>query len=105
MYSVRQTAAKKIIHSKDIWHVSKNISVRWISFNKKKESKKTNLDYQIYEEIKHLETTKLKTHYWYWVTQKLKTTEFKKSFVMQRTIEVMNEIPNTACQIYQSILF
>jgi hypothetical protein len=70
---------KKIIHSKDIWHVSKNIPVRWTSFlNKKiKKAKKQNLDDQVYEELKHLETTKLKTHYWYLATQKLEPTEFK----------------------------
>jgi hypothetical protein len=42
-----------------------------------KKAKKQNLDDQVYEELKHLETTKLKTHYWYWATQKLEPTEFK----------------------------
>jgi hypothetical protein len=70
---------KKIIHTKDIWHVSKNIPVIWTSFlNKKiKKAKKQNLDDQVYEELKHLETTKLKTHYWYWATQKPEPMEFK----------------------------
>jgi hypothetical protein len=66
----------------------KNILVRWTSFlNKKiKKAKKQNLNDQVYEELKHLETTKLKTHYWYWLHRNWNQWYSKISFAMQLTI-------------------
>jgi hypothetical protein len=54
-----------IVHSKDIWHVSKNISNRWQSFlnKKKKEAHKKQFDLKVLHELEDLNTTKLKTHY------------------------------------------
>jgi len=70
---------RNIIHSKDIWHVSKNIPNRWYSFlNKmKKEAHKKQFDIKVLNELEDLNTTKLKTHYWYWATQKLDPIQFK----------------------------
>jgi hypothetical protein len=70
---------RNIIHSKDIWHVSRNIPARWRSFlnKKKKEAQKKQFDLKLLNDLEDFNTTKLKTHYWYWATQKLNPMEFK----------------------------
>jgi hypothetical protein len=70
---------KNVKHAKDIWHISKNLPARWTSFiNKKKKESQKKLDTKMFDEVKKLDTTKLKTHWWYWATQQLEPSEFKE---------------------------
>jgi uncharacterized phage protein gp47/JayE len=64
---------KKVIHSKDIWHISKNIPTKWNRFliKRKKNATKNKESTNINEDSNFVDSTKLKTHFWHWATQKL----------------------------------
>jgi hypothetical protein len=71
---------KKVIYSKDIWQISKNIPTKWNRFLiKKKKTAAKNKEYSnIDEDSNFVDSTKLKTHFWYWATQKLPPNKFKE---------------------------